>query len=65
MNVAELANLQTLEEAKKRAADYAKDHVQYCISYRARAAALSFAQTLNDWDEINAWFDDLARRGAI
>jgi len=34
---------------------------RYPIQDRARAALLSYAVSFEDWDQINAWFDELAR----
>ena len=33
----------------------------YPMLDRARAALLSYAKSFEDWDEINGWFDELAR----
>ena len=34
---------------------------RYSMMERARAALLSYAVDFEDWDQINAWFDELAR----
>jgi len=60
----QIARDETLNDARKRVRLRAED-LTWSIAYRARAAALAFAQNFDDWDEINAWFDELARKGAI
>jgi len=64
MNINDLSSYDSLEIAKARAAARVnKDG--HTPADRARPALLSYALSDEDWDNINAWFDELARKGAI
>lgn len=66
MNIDKIMDGESLAQAKKRVSTRcaAFDEKQEGIMLlRARAAMLSYAQSHDDWDNICAWFDELARYG--
>lgn len=62
MKISEICDGEMLMLAKRRAAERAQDP-RYSFGDRARAAVLSYAFSYEDWDEINARFDDWAKKG--
>ena len=63
MNINQIDDTQLLD-AKTRARGNAVNFKAGDVSMleRARYALLSYSQSYDDWDEICAWFDELARR---